>query len=57
MISGAVKCFRKEIGGTTAHLAVWFPSDFNISADPGLHAAKDVYGLDVTAASDGQAFC
>ncbi len=57
VISGAAQCFRKEIGGTTAHLAVWFPGDFTNSADPDSPAVKDVYGLDVTAASDGQAWC
>ncbi|MEW1903655.1 hypothetical protein ACFQ67_31240 [Streptomyces sp. NPDC056488] len=42
-------CFEKTVAGTTAHLAVWFPSDLGDSAGN--------YGLDVTASHDGSAWC
>lgn len=42
-------CFEKPVAGTTAHLAVWFPSDLGDSADD--------YGLEVTASHDGTAWC
>ncbi|MGV9943573.1 hypothetical protein [Streptomyces sp. NPDC003401] len=42
-------CFEKSVAGTTAHLAVWFPSDLGDSPDD--------YGLDVTASHDGTAWC
>ncbi|MDX3525455.1 hypothetical protein P1P75_03155 [Streptomyces sp. ID05-39B] len=42
-------CFDKAVAGTTAHLAVWFPSDLGDSPDE--------YGLEVTASHDGTAWC
>ncbi|GEC07183.1 hypothetical protein SSP24_48380 [Streptomyces spinoverrucosus] len=42
-------CFEKPIAGTTAHLAVWFPSDLGDSPDD--------FGLEVTASRDGTAWC
>ncbi|MFE5832727.1 hypothetical protein ACFQ8W_21070 [Streptomyces sp. NPDC056508] len=42
-------CFEKTVAGTTAHLAVWFPSDLGDSTGN--------YGLDVTASHDGSAWC
>ncbi|MEU9669693.1 hypothetical protein AB0J81_25710 [Streptomyces bobili] len=42
-------CFDKPVAGTTAHLAVWFPSDLGDSPDE--------YGLEVTASHDGTAWC
>ncbi|WEH16494.1 hypothetical protein [Streptomyces sp. VNUA24] len=42
-------CFEKPIAGTTAHLAVWFPSDLGDGADD--------FGLEVTASHDGTAWC
>lgn len=42
-------CFEKSVAGTTAHLAVWFPSDLGDSPDD--------YGLEVTASHDGTAWC
>ncbi|MFF9772641.1 hypothetical protein ACF1HJ_03000 [Streptomyces sp. NPDC013978] len=42
-------CFEKPIAGTTAHLAVWFPSDLGDNSDD--------YGLEVTASHDGTAWC
>ncbi|WP_432041793.1 hypothetical protein [Streptomyces cadmiisoli] len=48
-IDTSALCFDKPVAGTTAHLAVWFPSDLGDS--PG------DYGLDVTASHDGAAWC
>ncbi|MGW2049240.1 hypothetical protein ACWCPF_29250 [Streptomyces sp. NPDC001858] len=56
-------CFEKSVEGTTAHLAVWFPSDLddsegesNIDSNSDGNSA-DEYGLDVTASHDGAAWC
>ncbi|MFF4148103.1 hypothetical protein ACFY0A_44235 [Streptomyces sp. NPDC001698] len=48
-IDTSALCFEKPVAGTTAHLAVWFPSDLGDSSDD--------YGLDVTASHDGAAWC
>ncbi|MER6130745.1 hypothetical protein [Streptomyces sp. NPDC001815] len=42
-------CFEKSVAGTTAHLAVWFPSDLGDSSGD--------YGLEITASHDGTAWC
>ncbi|WP_328467442.1 hypothetical protein OHA21_49050 [Actinoplanes sp. NBC_00393] len=56
VVSAARSCFTKEVDGTTAYLAVWFPSDFNDT--PGVpDAPADEYGLEVTASHDGAAWC
>jgi hypothetical protein len=57
VLSGAAGCFHKEVDGTTAYLAVWFPSDFNVPGAPELQEPKDVYGIDVTGSHDGNAWC
>jgi hypothetical protein len=57
IVSGAAGCYHKEVEGTTAYLAVWFPSDFNVSGVPELQEPKDVYGIEVTGSHDGDAWC
>ncbi|MFF6785096.1 hypothetical protein [Streptomyces sp. NPDC012510] len=42
-------CFEKPLAGTTAHLAVWFPSDLGEDSDD--------FGVEVTASLDGTAWC
>ncbi|SFF11763.1 hypothetical protein SAMN05421541_106164 [Actinoplanes philippinensis] len=57
VVSGAAACFSKEIDGATVHLAVWFPSDFNVPGEPGLQSPADVFGLAVKGSHDGAAWC
>ncbi|WP_329019365.1 hypothetical protein [Streptomyces sp. NBC_01601] len=48
-IDTSALCFEKPVEGTTAHLAVWFPSDLGDSSDD--------YGLEIIASHDGTAWC
>lgn len=56
LVSAARSCLTREVDGTTAHLSVWFPSDFNgLEGEP--DAPADEYGLEITASHDGDAWC
>lgn len=55
VVSAAVGCFLREIDGTTAHLSVWFPRDLNVPGEA--QEPEDVYGINVTASHDGDAWC
>lgn len=63
VVTGPGVCYTKQVDGTTAYLKVWYPSDLN-PLDPAepqasteLQAPVDLYGVEVTAAHDGEAGC
>lgn len=55
IVSGSAGCFYKEIGGTTVHLGVWFPSDLTVPGQ--VPEPEDVYGIDLNGSHDGDAWC
>jgi hypothetical protein len=56
-------CYSKTVDGTTAYLRIWFPGDLGDTAggplpSPAVGAsAQSVYGVEVTASHDHEAWC
>jgi hypothetical protein len=61
--SAGGSCYSKEIDGTTAYLRVWFPGDLGDTAAAAAPSAatgtssQSVYGVEITASHDGEAWC
>ena len=55
IVSASAACFHKEVDGITAYLSVNFPSDLNVPG--GIQEPRDLYGIDLSGAHDGAAWC
>ena len=57
VIAGPGVCYTRQVDGTTAYLLVWSPSDLNGPGPTEPQAPADLYGVEITAAHDCEAWC
>jgi len=57
VVSGSAGCYSKQVDGTTAYLAIWFPDDLLVPGEPAPATPYASYGVEVTASHDGGAWC
>ncbi|HET6478834.1 MAG TPA: hypothetical protein VFG35_02155 [Actinoplanes sp.] len=57
VVSGSASCYSKQVEGTTAYLAVWFPDDLLVPGAPAPATPYATFGVEVTASHDSGAWC
>jgi hypothetical protein len=58
VVSPGIECFSKEIDGTTAHLIVGFPSDFNHPSIPDSpRYPSNLFRIELRGSHDGNLWC
>lgn len=61
--SAGGSCYSKAVDGTTAYLRIWFPGDLGDTEGAGVpspatgRSSQSVYGVEVTASHDHDAWC